>query len=269
MSKTVFITGGSRGIGKAIGLILAKKGYNIVIAAKTTEPQATLEGTIYTAAEEIEKAGGKALPIQLDVRNDDAVKLAVEQAVQVFGGIDILINNASAIGLSNVEDLPMKRYDLFMDINVRGTYFLSKTCIPYLKNGNNPHILNLSPPLNLDKKWFVNHTAYTISKMSMSMIALGLSEELKEYGIAANTLWPQTAIATAAVKNLGGEAIYNGSRNTDIMTEAAEIILSKNSREFTGNFVIDEDILRKEKGITNFDSYAIDPNSPLAADLFV
>ena len=268
MSKTVFITGGSRGIGKAIGLRMAAKGYNVVIAAKTVTPQLTLEGTIYTAAEEMEKAGGKALAIQLDVRDDENVKAAVDKAVETFGGIDILINNASAINLSNIESLPMKRYDLIMDINVRGTYMLSQTCIPYLKKGNNPHILNLSPALTFDPKWYKNHTAYTISKMSMSMVALGLSEELKEYGIAANTLWPQTAIATAAVKNLAGDNIYRASRNTDIMAEAAEIILAKNSKEFTGNFLIDEDILR-EAGVTDFESYRIDPTVELLPDLFV
>ena len=269
MSKTVFITGGSRGIGKAIALNLAKKGYNIVIAAKTTEPHPNLDGTIYTAAEEIEKAGGKALPIQLDVRDEEDVKAAIEKTVETFGGIDILINNASALILSGIEHLPSKKYDLMMDINVKGSFLTSHYAIPHLKKSDNPHIINLSPPINLDPKWYKVYSPYAMSKMSMSMLILGLSEELKSSGVAANALWPKTTIGTAAVKNMmGGDEYYKGCRNEQIMADAAEIILDKNSKEFTGNFVIDEDILR-DNGVTDFSPYRIDPNTDLISDLFL
>ena len=267
--KTVFITGASRGIGKAIALRLAKEGANIAIAAKTVEPHPKLEGTIYSAAVEIEQAGGQALPIQVDIRSEDMVKSAIEKTVSHFGGIDILINNASAINLSKTPEMPMKRYDLIHDINVRGTYMVSKYCIPHLKKGTNPHILNLSPPLNMEPHWLGNHLAYTLSKYGMSMIALGLSDELKEAGIAANALWPRTVIATAAVRNLlGGEEMMQRSRTPEIMADAAYEILSRPSRECTGNFFVDEDVL-KEAGISDFDKYAVDLSKELMPDFFL
>ncbi len=268
-NKTVFITGSSRGIGKAIALRLARQGANVIIAAKTITPHPKLEGTIYTAAEEVSATGGKALAIQLDIRDEENVKSAINQAVDHFGGIDILINNASAINLSRTESMPMKRYDLIHDINVRGTYMVSKYCIPHLKKGDNPHILMLSPPLNLDSKWFGRHLAYTMSKYGMSMVMLGLSDELKSYGIAANALWPKTTIATAAVKNiLGGDKMIKCSRTPDIMADAAFAILSKSSSECSGNFFIDEDVLTNE-GVTDFDQYAVDLNEKLMLDLFL
>lgn len=268
-NKTVFITGASRGIGKAIGLRLAQEGANIVIAAKTAEPHPRLEGTIYTAAEEMEAAGGKALPVVVDIRSEEMVKDAVQLAVETFGGIDILINNASAISLTPIEDTTMKRYDLMHEINVRGTFMVSKHCIPHLRKADNPHILTLSPPLNLKPEWFGAHLAYTMSKYGMSMTVLGQANQLKKDGIAANALWPQTAIATAAVKNiLGGEAMMQASRKTSIMSDAAFAILSRDSRTCTGNFFIDEDVLREE-GVTDFDVYAVNPEKTLFKDLFV
>jgi citronellol/citronellal dehydrogenase len=268
-NKTVFITGASRGIGKAIGLRLAKEGANIVIASKSVEENPKLGGTIYSAAEEMEAAGGKALPIQCDIRFEDQVEQAVNNAVEKFGGIDILINNASAISLTTTEQTEPKRFDLMYDINVRGTFFVSKACIPHLKNSTNAHILNLSPPVNMDIKWFRGHVAYTMSKYNMTMIALGLSAELKKYKIAANALWPKTTIATAAVQNLlGGDALMKMSRTTDIIADAAYYILRKPSTECTGNTFIDEDVLAAE-GITNFDKYSVVPGGKLYQDLFV
>ena len=268
-NKTVFITGASRGIGKAIGLRLARAGANIVIAAKTAEPHPKLAGTIYTAAEEMEAAGGKALPVVVDIRSEEMVKDAVQLAVETFGGIDILVNNASAISLTPIEATTMKRYDLMHEINVRGTFMVGKHCIPHLRKGNNPHILTLSPPLNLKPEWFGAHLAYTMSKYGMSMTVLGQANQLKTDGIAANALWPQTTIATAAVKNLlGGEAMMQASRTPSIMGDAAFAILSRDSRTCTGNFFIDEEVL-KEEGITNFDGYAVNPEKTLMKDLFV
>ena len=268
-NKTVFITGASRGIGKAIALKLAESGANIVIAAKTAQPHPKLEGTIYTAAEEIEAAGGKALPLVVDVRSEELVDAAVEQAVDKFGGIDILINNASAIGLTTIEQTKMRRYDLMHSVNVRGTFMVSKYCIPYLKKGNNPHILTLSPPLNLDPKWFGAHLAYTMSKYGMSMTVLGQSNELAKYGVAANGLWPQTGIATAAIKYaLGGDEALQTCRTTDIMADAAWTILNRDSKTCTGNFFIDEAVLREE-GVTDFTKYAVNPDKPLMKDLFL
>lgn len=267
--KTIFITGSSRGIGKAIALRMAKEGANIIIAAKTITPHPKLAGTIYTAAKEVEEAGGKALAIQLDIRDEENVKNAIDKAVAHFGGIDILINNASAVNLSKTESMPMKRYDLIHDINVRGTYMVSKYCIPHLKKGENPHILNLSPPLNLSPEWFGKHLAYTMSKYGMSMIVAGLAEELKQYSIAANALWPKTTIATAAVKNiLGGELLMNRSRTPEIMADAAFAILTKKSSECSGNFFIDEEVLA-DKGVTDFDKYAVNLNEKLMLDLFL
>ncbi|MEO1516014.1 MAG: NAD(P)-dependent oxidoreductase [Bacteroidota bacterium] len=267
--KTIFITGASRGIGKAIALRLAKEGANIAIAAKTVEPHPKLEGTIHTAAAEIEEAGGRAFPVQVDIRDEEMVKAAVDKTVAHFGGIDVLINNASAINLSPTLSMPMKRYDLIHDINVRGTFMVSKYCIPHLKKGSNPHILILSPPLNMDPSWFGRHLPYTISKYGMSMIAMGLADEFREDGIGVNALWPKTTIATAAVNNLlGGEKLMKCSRTPQIVADAAYAVLSKPSRECTGNFFIDEEVLQAE-GVTDFDQYAVDLSQPLMPDIFI
>lgn len=268
-NKTVFITGASRGIGKAIGIKLASEGANIVIAAKTAEPHPKLAGTIYTAAEEMEQAGGKALPIVMDVRDVQAVENAVHKAAEHFGGIDILINNASAISLTPTSHTTMKRYDLMHSVNVRGTFLTSKTCLPFLEKSDNAHILTLSPPLNMNPKWFENHVAYTMSKYGMSMCVLGMAEEFKKKGIAVNALWPQTTIATAAVQNLlGGEALMNMSRTPAIIADAAAVILQKPSGECTGNFFIDDQVLG-EAGVTDFEQYAVVPGSKLMTDLFL
>ncbi|TDH23230.1 NAD(P)-dependent oxidoreductase [Segetibacter sp. 3557_3] len=268
-NKTVFITGASRGIGKAIGLRLAAEGANIVVAAKSIEENPKLGGTIYSAAAEMEAAGGKALAIQLDIRNEQQIEEAVQQTVETFGGIDILVNNASAISLSPTEKTDPKRFDLMYDINVRGTFFMSKACIPHLKKSSNAHILTLSPPLNLDLKWFAPHVAYTISKYNMTMIALGLAGELKQYNIAANALWPRTTIATAAVQNLlGGETLMKMSRIPEIIADAAYYIFRRSAADCTGNTYIDEAVLAEE-GITNLDKYAVTPGGKLYQDLFV
>ena len=267
--KTIFITGGSRGIGKAIALRAAKDGANIVVAAKTTEPHPKLPGTIYTAAAEIEEAGGQALACKVDIRDEAVVQSAIDQTIERFGGIDILINNASAINLVGTEMLSMKRFDLMHQINARGSFLCSKLCIPHLKKAENPHILNLSPPLNMDAKWFKNHAAYTLAKYAMSVWVLGMSAEFERDGIAVNALWPRTAIATAAVRNLlGGEAMCQASRTPDIMSDAAHAILTRNSKECTGNYFIDEDLLR-ETGVTDFDHYAVDPTKELVQDFFI
>ncbi len=268
-TKTVFITGASRGIGKAIALRLAKAGANIVVAAKSTTENPKLGGTIFSAAKEIEEAGGKALPVQCDIRDELQIQIAVDKAVETFGGIDILINNASAISLTPTEQTEPKRFDLMHDINVRGTYFVSKACIPHLKKGNNPHILTLSPPINMDSKWFANHIAYTLSKYNMTMIALGLAAELKKYHIAANALWPRTTIATAAVQNLlGGDALIKMSRTPDIVADAAFYVLSKPSDSYSGQALIDEEVLKAE-GITDLEKYSVVPGAKLYNDLFV
>lgn len=268
-NKTVFITGASRGIGKAIALRLAKEGANIVVVAKSTVENPKLGGTIFSAAKEIEEAGGKALAVQCDIRFEDQIKSAVEKTVETFGGIDILINNASAISLTPVEKTETKSFGLMHDINVKGTFFVSKECIPFLKKSTNAHILNLSPPINMDVKWLTNHVAYTMSKYNMSMIALGLAGELKKYNIASNTLWPRTTIATAAVRNLlGGEMLINMSRTTDIIADAAFYILQKPSTECTGNSFIDEEVLANE-GITDLEKYSVVPGAKLYTDLFL
>ncbi|MDP4283268.1 MAG: NAD(P)-dependent oxidoreductase [Bacteroidota bacterium] len=268
-NKTVFITGASRGIGKAIALKLAGEGANIVVVAKSIEENPKLGGTIFSAAKEIEDAGGKALAVQCDIRFEDQIQNAVEKAVETFGGIDILINNASAISLTNVEQTSAKAFGLMHDINVKGTFFVSKACIPYLRKGDNAHILNLSPPINLDQKWLTNHIAYTMSKYNMTMIALGLSGELKKDHIAVNTLWPRTTIATAAVRNLlGGEMLIKMSRTPEIIADSAFYILQKPSSECTGNSFIDEDVL-KQAGITDLEKYAILPGGKLYTDLFL
>lgn len=268
-NKTALITGGSRGIGKAIAERLAKEGCNIAIAAKTTEPHPKLEGTIYTAANEIEALGVKCLPLQCDIRYEDQIQAAVEETANTFGGIDILVNNASAISLTPTEHTEPKRFDLMHGIQVRGTFFMCKACIPYLKKSTNAHILNLSPPLNLNPKWLAQHLAYTMSKYGMSMIVLGLAEELKEFHIAANALWPQTTIATAAVQNLlGGDMLMQMSRRPAIVADAAFYILSKSSTECTGNFFIDEEVLAKE-GIKDLAKYAVNPQQKLMKDIFL
>jgi citronellol/citronellal dehydrogenase len=268
-NKTVLITGASRGIGKAIALRLAREGANIAIAAKTTEPHPRLEGTIYTAAEEIEQLGVKALPLQCDIRHEEQIVSAVNKTVEAFGGIDILVNNASAISLTTTEETEPKRFDLMMDIEVRGTFFMCQTCLPYLKKSTNAHILNLSPPINLNPKWLGQHLAYTIAKYGMSMIVLGLAEEWKQYKIAANALWPKTTIATAAVQNLlGGDFLMQMSRTPAIVADAAFHILQRPATECTGNFFIDEEVL-KEEGITDFESYAVNLNQKLMKDIFL
>lgn len=268
-NKTVFITGASRGIGKAIALRLAKEGANIVVVAKSTVENPKLGGTIFSAAKEIEEEGGKALAVQCDIRFEEQINHAVEKAVETFGGIDILINNASAISLTPVEQTEQKAFGLMHDINVKGTFFVSKACIPHLKKGTNAHILNLSPPINLDQKWLTGHVAYTMSKYNMTMIALGLSGELKKYNIAANTLWPRTTIATAAVRNLlGGEMLINMSRTPEIIADSAFYILQKPSAECTGNSFIDEEVLAKE-GINDLEKYAVKPGGKLYTDLFL
>ncbi|WCL82283.1 NAD(P)-dependent oxidoreductase [Saprospira sp. CCB-QB6] len=268
-NKTVFITGGSRGIGKAIGLRLAKEGANIVVAAKTTEPHPKLEGTIYTAAEEMTAAGGKGLAVYLDVRSEELVQEAVDKAVAEFGGIDILINNASAISLTPTEHTSLKRYDLMHSVNVRGTFLVSKTCLPHLKKSANGHILNLSPPLNMDPKWFANHVAYTMTKYGMSMCVLGMSEEFKDDKIAVNALWPRTTIATAAVRNLlGGEAMVSQSRTPEIVADAAYFILQRPAAECTGNFFLDDEVLMFE-GVQDLSQYAVDSSQKLMPDLFI
>ncbi|XP_061056090.1 hydroxysteroid dehydrogenase-like protein 2 isoform X2 [Eubalaena glacialis] len=263
---TVFITGASRGIGKAIALKAAKDGANIVIAAKTAQAHPKLAGTIYSAAEEIKAAGGKALPCVVDVRDEQQISSAVEKAVEKFGGIDILVNNASAISLTNTLETPTKKVDLMMNVNTRGTYLTSKACIPYLKKSKIAHILNLSPPLNLNPLWFKQHCAYTIAKYGMSLCVLGMAEEFKGE-IAVNALWPKTAIHTAAMDMLGGSGIESQCRKVDIIADAAYCIFKK-PKSFTGNFIIDENIL-KEEGIKNFDVYAITPGHPLLPDFFL
>ncbi len=268
-NKTLFITGASRGIGKAIALRAAKDGANIAVVAKTSEPHPKLPGTVYTSAEDIEAVGGKTLPYVADIRYEEQVKAAVDATVKEFGGIDVLINDASAISLTPTLQTPMKRFDLMFSVNVRGTFLCSKLCIPHLKNAENPHILNLSPPLNMDPKWFANHLAYTMSKYGMSMCVLGMAEEFKKDGIAVNTLWPRTAIATAAVKNLlGGEPAIKQSRKPEIVADAAYFILTKPSRECTGNFFIDDEVLI-ENGITDLGKYSVVPNARLIPDFFL
>jgi citronellol/citronellal dehydrogenase len=267
--KVIFISGGSRGIGLAIAKKAATDGAKIIIAAKTAEPHPKLPGTIYTAAEEIISAGGDALPLICDIRSEDNVRDTINKGVDHFGGIDICINNASAIQLTNVTDTEMKRYDLMHQINGRGTYMVSKFCLPHLKKADNPHILNLAPPLDMSAKWFANTVAYTMAKYTMSMCVLGMAEEFKPDGIAVNALWPRTAIATAAVQNhLGGDEIMKLSRNVDIMADSAYSILTKDSKSFTGNFCID-DLVLYEDGVKDFSKYASVPFDQLMPDFFV
>jgi citronellol/citronellal dehydrogenase len=267
--KTLFITGASRGIGKAIGLRAARDGANVVIAAKTAEAHPKLPGTIHTAAEEIEKAGGRALACVVDVRSEDQIQSAVEAAVAKFGGIDILVNNASAINLTGTVATSMKRYDLMHQINTRGTFACSQACVPHLLKAANPHVLNLSPPLDMAEKWFAPHVAYTMAKFGMSMCVLGMAGEFRSAGIAFNALWPRTVIATAAVQNLlGGDATIRGSRTPEIMADAAYVILTRPSRECTGNFFVDDDVLRSA-GVSDFAKYQVVPGADLIPDFFV
>jgi len=267
--KNVLITGASRGIGKAIALKLAAEGANIIIASKSVKEDPRLGGTIYTAAEEVEAAGGKALAVQCDIRDEEQIINAVQQAATVFGGIDILINNASAISLTSTEYTETKRYDLMYNINVRGTFLMTKHCIPFLRKSTNAHILTLSPPLHIQAKWLAPSVAYTITKYNMSLMTIGWAEEYKKEGIAANALWPMTTIATSAVQNLlGGDALMQHSRKPDILADAAHYILSRNSKDCTGNLFLDEDVL-KEAGITDLAHYAVNPANPLQPDLFI
>ena len=267
--KTLFITGASRGIGKAIGLRAAKDGANVIIAAKTTEAHPKLPGTIHSAAEEIEKAGGKALACVVDVRDENQIAAAVAAGVAKFGGIDILVNNASAISLTGTTSTPMKRYDLMHQVNTRGTFACSQACIPHLAKAKNPHILNLSPPLNMEARWIAPHVAYTMAKFGMSMCVLGMAEELKAQGIAVNALWPRTVIATAAVQNLlGGDEVMKGSRSPEIMADAAYAILTRPSREYTGHFAIDDEVLASV-GVSDLSKYAMVPGAELIPDFFV
>lgn len=268
-NKTVLITGGTRGIGKAIALRLAKEGAHIVIAAKSVAENPKLGGTIFTAAAEIEAAGGKALAVQCDIRFEDQVQNVIDKTIEKFGGIDILINNASAISLTGTEKTEAKRFDLMHSINVRGTFLVTKACIPHLKQSANAHILTLSPPINLDPKWFDKHVAYTLTKYSMSMMTIGWAKEFANDKIAANSLWPKTTIDTAAVRNLlGGAMLANMSRTVDILADAAYYILRQSSTECTGNLFVDEQVLAKE-GITDLDKYSVVPGAKLYNDLFV
>ena len=267
--KTIFITGASRGIGKAIALRAAHDGANIIIVAKTTTANAKLPGTIHTAAEEIEKAGGRALAVKTDIRFEDQVAAAIQQGVDAFGGIDIVVNNASALGLTGLQETTLKMYDRMQDINARGSFVVTQAAMPHLLKADNPHVLNISPPLSLKPKWFAGHAAYTLSKFAMSMWVLGLSAEFADRGVAFNALWPQTAIATAAVRNLlGGEKMIAASRQPAIMGDAAWAVLTRDSRTCTGCFMTDEEVLAEE-GVTDLDAYAVVPGTPLIPDFFL
>ncbi|MCW5589962.1 MAG: NAD(P)-dependent oxidoreductase [Legionellales bacterium] len=266
--KRILISGGTRGIGEAIALRAAQDGAFVAIAAKTTEPHPKLPGTIYSVAKAIDEAGGRGLPLAVDVRDDDAIQAAVEQTVNEFGGLDILINNASAIQLSSTLDTPMKRFDLMFGVNVRATFALSQAALPHLLKGHNPHILNLAPPLNMQAKWFKNHVAYTMSKYGMSMCTLGMAAEFANRGLAVNSLWPKTTIATAAIAVHFPEEILRASRKPSIMADAAHWILTQDAKQCSGRFFIDEEILR-EQGIEDFSKYALDPGAKLFTDLFL
>ena len=266
--KTVFITGASRGIGRAIALKLAAGGANIVIAAKSDQPHPRLPGTIHTVAEEVEAAGGRALPLKVDIRDESQIAAAVETTVAEFGGIDCLVNNASAISLTGTLETPMKRFDLMMGVNLRGTFACSQACLPHLLKADNPHILTLSPPLNMQARWFQQHTAYTIAKYGMSLCVLGMAAEFADQGVAVNALWPRTVIATAALAMLGGRVKPEQCRSEAIVADAAAMILQRDSREFSGQFCIDESVLR-ESGVTDFSAYALGPEDGLMTDLFL
>jgi citronellol/citronellal dehydrogenase len=268
-NRTLFITGGSRGIGLAIALRAARDGANVCIAAKTETPHPKLPGTIHTAAAEIERAGGRALALHCDIRFEDQVKAAVTACAEKFGGIDICINNASAISLQGSEAIEMSRYDLMHQVNARGTFLVSKTCVPFLKKSANPHVLSLSPPLDINAKWFASHLAYTSAKFGMSLCTLGMAAEFRQDGIAFNALWPRTAIATSAIKYaLGGDDMMRQCRTPEIVADAAYLIFNKKARDFTGRFLIDDTFLA-ENGVTDFDRYRVDPSQPLMQDFFV
>lgn len=267
--KTLFITGASRGIGKAIALRAAKDGANIIIASKTAKPHPKLDGTIFSAAEEIEALGGQALPLVTDVRFEESVQAAVSQGVDRFGGIDILVNNASAISLTPTSMTPMKRYDLMHGVNVRGSYLCAKICLPFLSQSDNGHILNLSPPLNMETRWFENHVAYTMSKYGMSMCVLGMAGEFKALGIGVNALWPRTTIATAAIANIiGGDEMMRRSRKPSIMADSAHWILTQNAKTTTGNFFVDDEVMASA-GVTDLSGYAVEPGMDLMPDFFI
>jgi citronellol/citronellal dehydrogenase len=267
--KTLFITGASRGIGLAIGLRAARDGANVAIAAKTTEPHPKLAGTIHTAAAEIERAGGKALPLAVDVRDEASVAAAVRRCAEHFGGIDICVNNASAINLAPSREIDMRRYDLIQQINTRGTFVTTRACVPYLERAANPHVLTLSPPLDLDPRWFAPHLAYSLSKYGMSLCMLGMAAEYRDAGIACNALWPRTTIATAAVEfALGGPAMMRRSRKPEIVADAAHVIFSRPAREYSGRFLIDDSVLY-EAGVRDFSHYSVEPGAKLLADLFI
>jgi citronellol/citronellal dehydrogenase len=267
--KTIFITGASRGIGKAIALRAARDGANVVIVAKTVEPHPKLAGTIHTAAEEVERAGGRALACAVDIRFEDQIRAAVVQAVQRFGGIDVLVNNASAISLTGTLETPMKRFDLMQQVNARGTFACAQACLPHLLKATNPHILTMAPPLNVTERWFAPHVAYSLAKFGMSLCVLGLAGEFRDAGVAVNALWPKTVIATAAVENLlGGDPMIRGSRSPEIVADAAHAILSRPSREATGQFFVDEDVLRST-GVSDFGKYQVVPGADLIPDFFL
>jgi citronellol/citronellal dehydrogenase len=266
--KTLFITGASRGIGKAIALRAARDGANVVVAAKSNVPNPRLPGTIHTAAREIEAAGGKALAIPCDVRDEEQVRAAAAQAVDRFGGIDVLVNNASAIHLAGTVETPMKRFDLMNEVNVRGTYLCSQVCIPHLAKAENPHILTLAPPPSLEPRWYARHLAYTLAKMGMSLCVIGLAEELAELGVAANALWPRTIVATAALNVLGGDELARHARRPEIVADAAHAILTRPARETTGRFFIDDEVLAEE-GVTDLARYQLEPGQELWPDLFL
>ena len=266
--KTLLITGASRGIGKAIGVAAAREGANVVVAAKSDAPNPKLPGTIQTAAEEIERAGGRALAVRCDVRDEGQIAAAIAAAVERFGGIDVLVNNASAIFLGGTAETPLKRFDLMHEVNARGTFACTQACLPWLAKAANPHVLNLSPPLSMQPRWFAPHVAYTMAKYGMSMCVLGMAEELRDRGIAVNALWPRTVIATAALNLLGGDALARHGRTPEIVADAAVAILRRDARACTGNFFVDEEVLRAE-GVTDFSRYAVAPGEALATDLFL
>ena len=268
--KTLFITGASRGIGLAIGVRAARDGANVAIAAKTAEPHAKLEGTIYTAAKAIEDAGGKALPLLCDIRDEEQVRGAVAKTVETFGGIDICVNNASAISLTGLAKTDPKRFDLMFGVNTRGTFVTTQACAPFLAKAENPHVLMLSPPLDMKSQWFSGHVAYSIAKYGMSLIVLGLADELKPEGIAVNALWPRSTIATAAIKNiLGGDKLMRMSRSPEILADAAHLVFTQPAKSFSGNFLIDDTFLNEVGGVNDFGKYRLDPSMPLAPDFFV
>ncbi len=266
--KTLFISGASRGIGLAIALRAARDGANIVIVAKTAEPHPKLPGTIFTAAGEIEEAGGQALPVVTDIRDEHQVEHAVERALEAFGGIDVLVNNASAISLGGTMETPMKRFDLMHQVNTRGTYACSQACIPHLIKAQNPHILNLSPPLSMSPRWFAPHVGYTLAKYGMSLCVLGMAEEFRDAGVAVNALWPRTGIATAAIRMIGGEETMKRCRKPEIMADAAHAILCREAGSCSGNFFIDDEVLAEE-GVTDLSAYAVDPEAELVLDFFI